>query len=97
MTTRRDLAMLAAAASALRGAFGPGTAQAQPLIGTPTPPAFRYTTPMPSGVASPPSVDTRFGRLNFFDGVPDAASTDAIYDNLIFQQAVQAYLLGIPR
>ena len=31
----------------------PGTAQAQPLTGTPTPPAFRYTTPMPPGVASP--------------------------------------------
>jgi hypothetical protein len=96
MTTRRDLAALAAAAAALRATFGAGSAQAQPLTGTPSPPVFRYTTPMPPGVASPASVETRFGRLNFFDGVPDGPSTDAIYDNLIFQQAVQAYLLGIP-
>ena len=39
---------------------------------------------------------TRFGTLNFFDGVPDPASTEKIYDNLDFQRAVQAYLLGLP-
>ena len=82
MTTRRELAMLAAAAAAVRSTFAPGTAEAQPLTGTPAQPALRYTTPMPSGVASPPSVETRFGRLNFFDGVPDADSTSLIYDNL---------------
>ena len=96
MTTRRALAGLAAAAAALRGAFSPGTAQAQPLSGTPTPPVRRFTTPMPPGVASPPSVETRFGRLSLFDGVPDASSTQAIYDNLDYQRAVQAYLLALP-
>jgi len=94
MTTRRDLAALAAAAAALRGAVG--SAQAQPLTGTPAPPAFRFTTPMPAGVASPAALETRIGRLAFFDGVPDSPTTDALYDNLRFQQAVQAYLLGIP-
>jgi hypothetical protein len=96
MTTRRELAMLAAAASALRGAFGPASAQAQPLTGAPTPPVFRYTTPMPSGVVMPATVETGFGRLNFFDGVPDAESTRLIYDNLDRQRALQAYLLGLP-
>lgn len=51
---------------------------------------------MPSGVASPDAVDTRFSTLRFFDGVPDLGSTDKIYDNLDFQRAVQAYLLALP-
>ena len=57
---------------------------------------YKYETPMPPGVLSPNAVETRFGTLNFFAGVPDKASTDKIYDNLDFQRAVQAYLLGLP-
>ncbi len=96
MTTRRELAAIAAAAAALRGAFGPGAVLAQPLTGTPTPPLFRFTTPMPSGVVMPATVEADFGRLNFFDGVPDADSTRLIYDNLDRQRALQAYLLALP-
>ena len=95
MTTRRDLALLAAAAGALPALAR--TAQAQPLTGTPAQPVFRYTTPMPSGVASPPSVETRFGRLNFFDGVPDQPSTDAIYDNLISSRRCRPICSASPR
>lgn len=51
---------------------------------------------MPPGVAAPESVETRFGTLRMFDGVPNQASTEKIYDNLDFQRAVQAYLLGLP-
>lgn len=57
---------------------------------------YVYTTPMPVGVASPNFVETRFGSLTFLDGVPDTASSEKIYDNLDFQRAVQAYLLGLP-
>jgi hypothetical protein len=42
------------------------------------------------------TVETRFGTLWFFDGVPDQASTEKIYDNLDFQRAVQAYLSALP-
>lgn len=51
---------------------------------------------MPSDVAAPDTVETRFGTLRFFDGVPDVTSTEKIYDNLDFQRAVQAYLLALP-
>jgi hypothetical protein len=69
---------------------------AQPLSGPPVDPQYRYSTPVPPGIVSPHKVETRFGTLRFFDGVPDQASTDKIYDNLDFQRAVQAYLLALP-
>jgi hypothetical protein len=83
-----------ALAASLAMAFNAGAALAQELTGTPAPPVFKFTTPMPRGVVVPDSVDTRFGALRFLGGVPDQASTDKICDNLDFQRAVQAYLLG---
>jgi hypothetical protein len=68
----------------------------QPLTGAPAAPEYKYSTPMPSGVASPDKVETRLGTLNFFDGFPDNASAEKLFDNLDFQRAVQAYLLAIP-
>ena len=68
----------------------------QPLSGSPAMPQYKNSTPMPPGVASPEKMETPFGTLKFFDGVPDKASTEKIYDNLDFQRAVQAYLLGLP-
>ena len=50
---------------------------------------FQYSTPVPPGIAAPKEMPTRFGTLKFFDGVPDPASTQKIYDNLDFQRAVQ--------
>jgi len=73
-----------------------GPALAQTLTGAPAMPQFKYSTPMPPGVASPDKVETRLGTLNFFDGFPDQASVEKLYDNLDFQRAVQAYLLAIP-
>jgi hypothetical protein len=77
-------------------AFGATSGIAQPLTGAPASPGFKFSTPMPPGVASPDTVDAPFGTLRFFDGVPDQASTEKIYDNLDFQRAVQAYLLALP-
>ena len=57
---------------------------------------YKQTTPVPPGIAAPNEMQTRFGTLKFFDGVPDQASTQKIYDNLDFQRAVQGYLLGLP-
>jgi len=59
-------------------------------------PKMKMTTNIPPGIASPDKVETRLGTLNFFDGFPDDASVDKLYDNLDFQRAVQAYLLAIP-
>ena len=74
-------------------------ASAQQTPAVPAPPAapqYKYSTPMPPGVACPDTVLTRFGTLTFFDGFPDKASVEKLYDNLDFQRAVQAYLLAIP-
>jgi hypothetical protein len=57
---------------------------------------YQYSTPMPPGIASPDKVETRLGTLRFFDGFPDKATVEKLYDNLDFQRAVQAYLLALP-
>lgn len=56
---------------------------------------YAMTTPVPPGIAIPDRVDTRLGTLRFVDGFPDDATVERLYDNLDFQRAVQAYLLGI--
>jgi hypothetical protein len=71
-------------------------AGAQPLSGPPAEPQLKFSTPMPPGIASPGRVETRLGTLDFFDGFPDKASAQKIFDNLDFQRGVQAYLLALP-
>lgn len=46
-------------------------------------------------IAAPDKVETRLGTLAFFDGFPNKATVEKIYDNLDFQRAVQAYLLAM--
>jgi hypothetical protein len=58
--------------------------------------SYKMTTPIPEGIAVPNQVDSRLGTLNFFDGFPDDATVEKLYDNLDFQRAVQSYLLGLP-
>jgi hypothetical protein len=53
------------------------------------------TSPVPPGIASPDEAQTRLGTLRFFDGFPDGPSVEKLFDNLDFQRAVQAYLLGL--
>ncbi|MCE5299232.1 MAG: DUF1254 domain-containing protein [Methanoregulaceae archaeon] len=53
------------------------------------------TSPVPPGIASPDEIETRLGTLKFFDGFPDGPSVEKLFDNLDFQRAVQAYLLGL--
>jgi len=67
-----------------------------PLTGASADPQYKYSTEMPPGVAIPDKVETRLGTLRFDGGVPDQATTDKLFDNLDFQHAVQAYLLGLP-
>lgn len=77
-------------------ALAPATSNAQALSGPPANPQLKFSTPMPPDVAVPAQVETRLGTLRFDSGVPDQATTDKLYDNLDFQHAVQAYLLGLP-
>jgi hypothetical protein len=71
-------------------------ALAQQLTGPPANPQYKYSTPMPPGIAVPNKIETRLGTLNFFDGFPDKATAEKLFNNLDFQRAVQAYLLAIP-
>jgi hypothetical protein len=57
---------------------------------------YKMTTATPPGIAAPDKIETRFGTLNLFDGFPDKASSELLFDNLDFQRAVQAYLLALP-
>jgi hypothetical protein len=86
------LVLLLAAVPALAQQKTPAVPASPPAAPT----QYKMTTPIPSSIPMPDKVETRFGTLTFFDGVPDQASTGKIYDNLDFQRAVQAYLLGLP-
>lgn len=77
-------------------AMSSATVMAQPLTGPPARPQYKYSTEIPPGVASPDAVETRLGTLHFDSGVPDQETTEKLFDNLDFQRAVQAYLLGLP-
>jgi len=86
MKTTRTLNLVAVA---LVCALVYTTAQAQ------TAPKMKMTTNIPASITIPDSVETRLGTLKFTDGFPDGATVQKIYDNLDFQRAVQAYLLGL--
>jgi hypothetical protein len=66
------------------------------LAGGPAITIHTTTTPIPPGIESPDEVETRLGTLRFFDGFPDDATVQTLFDNLDFQRAVQAYLLALP-
>ena len=78
------------AAVALAGAMALAAAHAQ------TPPNMKMTTPIPPSIATPDSVKTRIGALKFFDGFPDDATVQKVYDNLDFERGVQAFLTAMP-
>jgi hypothetical protein len=60
------------------------------------PATYKMTTPIPEGIEIPDQVNNRLGTLKFFDGFPDDATVEELFDNLDFQRAMQAYLLGLP-
>ncbi len=59
-------------------------------------PQFKMTTDIPASITTPDSVETRLGTLKFFDGLPDEATVQKVYDNLDFQRGVQAFLAALP-
>lgn len=83
--TNRAVALITTTALALAMLAGPAATK---------PPT--YATPTPPGVAAPARIETRLGTLRMIGGFPDRVSTQKLYDNLDFQQAVQAYLLALP-
>jgi hypothetical protein len=60
------------------------------------PPKMKMTTDIPKSITTPDKVETRLGTLEFFDGFPDDATTQKVYDNLDFMRGVQAFLNAVP-
>ncbi len=56
----------------------------------------KMATDIPASITTPDSVETRLGTLNFFDGFPDDATVQTVYENLDFQRGVQAFLTALP-
>ena len=59
-------------------------------------PKMKMTTHIPDGIETPNTLETSLGTLTSVDGVPDAATTQKVYDNLDLQRATQAFLSAIP-
>ena len=57
---------------------------------------YKMTTEIPASITTPDVVETSLGTLRFFDGFPDAATVQKVYDNLDFQRGVQAFLNSLP-
>jgi hypothetical protein len=55
-------------------------------------PKMKMTTEIPSDITTPDSVETRLGTLKFFDGLPDKATVEKVYDNLDFMRGVDVFL-----
>jgi len=57
---------------------------------------YKMATRIPAQITTPSSVDTRIGKLDFFDGVPTADAATKAYDQLDFSRGIEAFLNGIP-
>jgi len=55
-----------------------------------------FNNKIPESIMTPDHVESPIGDLNFFDGMPDEATVEKLYDNLIFMRGVEAFLSGIP-
>ena len=57
---------------------------------------YKMTTQIPEGVLLPDEVDTRLGKLEFFDGVPTEETAQKIWDNQDFSRAVESMVMTTP-
>lgn len=57
---------------------------------------LKMATDIPASITTRDRVETRLGTLRFFDGLPDVATVQTLYDNLDFQRGVQAFLAALP-
>lgn len=60
------------------------------------PPKMKMTTPIPEGIETPNKLETHLGTLSSFDGVPDKATTEKIFDDLDLRRATEAFLAALP-
>jgi hypothetical protein len=55
-----------------------------------------FNNKIPESIMTPDQVDTRLGRLEFFDGIPTRETAALVYDNLDFLRGVETFLNGMP-
>jgi hypothetical protein len=55
-----------------------------------------YNHEIPKTIMTPDVVETRIGKLEFFDGSPLPETADTVLDHLDFLRGVEAFLNGIP-
>ena len=61
------------------------------LIGIFASAAASYNTKIPEGLLTPDKYPTRVGDLEFFDGIPTAATAEALYNHLDYIRGVQTF------
>ena len=49
-----------------------------------------------AGLSSPDTVESPFGRLDFFDGVPRPATVTSVYDALDLMRGIEVFLNAVP-
>ena len=59
-------------------------------------PKMKMTTPIPEGIETPDKLETSIGTLTAVNGVPDAETTQKVYDHLDLNRATEAFLNCIP-
>ena len=66
------------------------------ITGTIAAKKYKMTTETPKSIMAPDKVKTSIGTLKYFDGVPDEATVDKVYDYLDRSRATEAFLNCIP-
>ena len=61
-----------------------------------TAPKMKMTTPIPTDITTPDTVESRIGTLTFNDGFPTDETVQKVYDNLAFQRGVETFLTALP-
>jgi hypothetical protein len=59
-------------------------------------PRAESPAPIPGSITTSDQVETRLGALEFFDGLPTAATADLLHEHLAFIRGVESFLNGIP-
>ena len=72
------------------------TVQAQETKMVTQKPVMKMTSPIPASIMAPDKLETTIGTMKFFDGVPDEASVNKVYDYLDRSRAVESFLNCIP-
>jgi len=60
------------------------------------PPKMKMTTDIPVSITAPDKVESSLGTLKYFDGVPNRATVEAVYDYLDRSRAVNVFINSIP-